>query len=107
MYWLILFLSGALESVWAVSLSRSEGFTRLVPSLVFLVSAILSIVGLGYALREIPVGTGYAVWVGIGAALTVAYSMVSGAESATPIKVALILGIVGCVIGLQLVSESH
>ncbi|KUI32730.1 multidrug efflux SMR transporter [Mycobacterium sp. GA-2829] len=107
MYWLILILSGALESVWAVALSRSEGFTRLVPSLIFLVAALLSMAGLGYALREIPVGTGYAVWVGIGAALTVAYSLASGAESTTPIKVALILGIVGCVVGLQLVSESH
>lgn len=107
MYWLILILSGALESVWAVALSRSEGFTRLVPSVIFLVAAILSMGGLGYALREIPVGTGYAVWVGIGAALTVAYSMATGAETTSAIKVALILGIVGCVVGLQLVSQSH
>jgi quaternary ammonium compound-resistance protein SugE len=105
--WLILIVSGAFEAVWAVALSKSEGFTRPIPIAIFLLAAVISMGGLGYALRELPVGTGYAVWVGIGAALTVVYSLATGAESVSVIKVALILGIVGCVIGLQLVSQSH
>lgn len=107
MAWLILILSGAFEAVWAVSLSKSEGFTRPGPAAVFVVAAVISLAGLAYALRDLPVGTGYAVWVGIGAALTVGYSLATGAESFSLVKVALILGIVGCVVGLQLVSESH
>ena len=107
MSWLILILSGVFEAVWAIALSRTEGFSRPGPSVVFLVAVIISMGGLGYALRSIPVGTGYAVWVGIGAALTVAYSMATGEESTSPIKVALIVGIVGCVVGLQLVSQGH
>lgn len=107
MAWVILIVSGAFESVWAVALSKSEGFTRPVPIAVFVVALIISMGGLGIALRDLPVGTGYAVWVGVGAALTVVYSLASGEETASPIKVALLLGIVGCVVGLQLVSQSH
>lgn len=60
--------------------------------------------GLGYAMRELPLGTSYAVWVGIGASLTVGYSMATGAESVTVIKLLLLCGIVGCVIGLKVVE---
>ncbi len=102
MAWLVLILSGVLEAVWAVALGKSEGFTRLVPSLVFLGGIVLSMAGLAYALRTLPVGTGYAVWVGTGAALTVAYGMASGAESVTAVKVLLLAGLIGCVIGLKL-----
>ena len=102
MAWVVLVLSGVLEAVWAVALGRSEGFTRLVPSVVFLVGIVLSMAGLAYALRTLPVGTGYAVWVGVGAALTVAYGMASGAESVTAVKVLLLVGLVGCVVGLKL-----
>lgn len=105
MAWLILIVSGAFEAVWAVALSKSEGFSKPVPIAVFLVALIISMGGLGIALRDLPVGTGYAVWVGVGAALTVVYSLVTGAESASPIKVALLLGVVGCIVGLQLVSS--
>ncbi|MCK0174488.1 MULTISPECIES: multidrug efflux SMR transporter [Mycobacteriaceae] len=107
MSWLILIVSGAFEAVWAVALSKSQGFTRPGPIAAFVAALVVSLAGLGYALRDIPVGTGYAVWVGVGAALTVAYSLLTGAESASPIKMALMLGIVGCVVGLQLVSQSH
>jgi quaternary ammonium compound-resistance protein SugE len=100
--WVVLVLSGVLEAVWAVALGRSEGFTRLAPSVVFLVGIVLSMAGLAYALRTLPVGTGYAVWVGVGAALTVAYGMTSGAESVTAVKVLLLVGLVGCVVGLKL-----
>ncbi|GFG51838.1 ligand-binding protein SH3 [Mycolicibacterium agri] len=105
MAWLILVLSGVMEAVWATALSRSAGLTRLVPSLVFLVSLAISMIGLAIAMRSLPVGTSYAVWVGIGAALTVAYAMVTGAESTSVFKILLMLGIVGCVVGLKLVGH--
>ena len=99
MAWLILVVSGVLEAVWATALSRSEGFSRLVPSLVFLVSLVLSMVGLAIAMRSLPAGTSYAVWVAIGAVLTVGYAMLTGAESASVVKVVLMTGVVGCVVG--------
>ena len=102
MAWLVLVLSGVLEAVWAVALGKSEGFSRLAPSVVFVVGLVLSMGGLSYALRAVPIGTGYAVWVGIGAALTVAFGMASGAEAVTTVKVLLLLGLIGCVIGLKL-----
>jgi quaternary ammonium compound-resistance protein SugE len=101
MSWLVLVVSGVLEAVWATALGRSEGFTRLAPSLTFAVSAILSMVGLAYAMRELPVSTSYAVWVGIGASLTVAYSMLTGAEPISVVKILLVAGIIGCVAGLK------
>jgi quaternary ammonium compound-resistance protein SugE len=101
--WLVLVLSGVLEAVWATALGRSEGFSRLGPSIVFAVSVTLSMVGLAYAMRELPVGTSYAVWVGIGASLTVAYGMLTGTEPASVVKVLLLVGIIGCVAGLKYV----
>ena len=70
MAWLVLVVSGVLEAVWAVALGKTEGFTRLGPSIVFLVAISASMAGLAYAMRTLPIGTAYAVWVGIGAALT-------------------------------------
>ncbi|WP_107773058.1 DMT family transporter [Nocardioides sediminis] len=102
MAWLVLVASGVLEAVWAVALGRSEGFSRLVPSVVFVVALVLSMGGLAFALRTLPVGTGYAVWVGIGAGLAVAWGMATGTESVSVAKVLLLLGLVGCVVGLKL-----
>ena len=102
MYWLVLVLSGVLEAVWATALGRSEGFTRLAPTAVFGVALALSMGGLAYAMRGLPVGTAYAVWVGIGAALTAGYAMWSGDEPVSVLRVLLLAGIVGCVIGLKL-----
>jgi len=104
--WIVLIVSGLLEAVWATALGKSEGFTKLGPTVVFGVGLLLSMAGLAVAMREIPTGTAYAVWVGIGAALTVAYAMVTGSEPVTVVKVLLILGLVGCVIGLKLVSDA-
>ncbi|MFO7689042.1 MAG: multidrug efflux SMR transporter [Cryobacterium sp.] len=104
MSWAILVLSGAIEAVWATALGKSEGFTKLWPVVVFAVGLIASMAGLAFAMREIPVGTAYAVWVGIGATLTVVYAMVFGGETASIVKVLLILGLVGCVVGLKLVD---
>ena len=102
MYWLVLALSGVLEAVWASALARTEGFTRLTPTVVFAVALAASMAGLAYAMRGLPLGTAYAVWVGIGAALTAGYAMLSGEEPASVLRVFLLLGIVGCVIGLKL-----
>ena len=107
MSWLILIASGVLEAVWATALGKSESFTKLWPTVVFGVALVLSMEGLAVAMRSIPIGTAYAVWVGIGAALTVLYAMVFGGEPASLLKVLLILGLVGCVIGLKLVDGGH
>ncbi|PPF18822.1 MULTISPECIES: multidrug efflux SMR transporter [unclassified Rathayibacter] len=103
MSWIVLILSGVLEAVWATALGRSEGFTRLGPSVVFGVGVVASMAGLAYAMRELPTGTAYAVWVGIGASLTVLYGMFFGGEGFSLVRTLLVLGIVGCVVGLKLV----
>lgn len=100
--WLILLVSAVLEAVWATALGLSDGFTRALPTLVFAVTATLSMVGLGVAVKRIPLGTAYAVWVGIGAALTVGWAMATGVEPASPLKLLFIAGIVGCAAGLKL-----
>ncbi len=104
MAWIVLIASGLFEAVWATALSRSEGLTRLVPSLVFLAGGVVSVGGLAWALREIPVGTGYAVWVAVGAATTVVWAMATGAEPVSLVRAVLLLGIVGCVIGLKVTA---
>ena len=102
MAWLVLVVSGVLEAVWAIALDRSEGFSRLAPSATFLVALALSMAGLAYAMRTLPIGTAYAVWVGIGAALAVAYGMATGSEPVSVVKVLLLAGLLGCVVGLEL-----
>lgn len=102
MAWLVLFVSGVLEAVWAVALGRTEGFSRLAPSVVFLVALAASMAGLAYAMRTLPLGTAYAVWVGIGAALTIVFGMVTGTEPVSAQKVLLLVGLVGCIVGLKL-----
>jgi quaternary ammonium compound-resistance protein SugE len=101
MSWLVLVLSGVLEAVWATALGKTQGFTRLVPSAVFLLAIIASMAGLAYAMRTLPIGTAYAVWVGIGAVLTVVYAMATGEESASPLKIVCLVLIIGGVIGLK------
>jgi quaternary ammonium compound-resistance protein SugE len=86
-----------------VALGRSEGFTRFGPSVVFILALVASMGGLAYAMRELPTGTSYAVWVGIGASLTVAFGMVTGSEAVSLAKVLLLVGLVGCIVGLKLV----
>lgn len=105
MYWLVLIVSGIFEAVWATALGLSDGLSRLVPTVLFFVALLLSMGGLAYAMKEIPTGTAYAVWVGIGASLTVIYSMATGQEPVTILKMVFILGLVGCVIGLKAVSH--
>lgn len=103
MSWLVLVVSGMFEAVWAAALDRSEGFSRLWPSVLFAVALVISMGGLAFAMRELPLGTAYAVWVGIGAVLTVVYAMVTSAEPVSVVRLLLLAGIVGCVVGLKVV----
>ena len=102
MAWAVLVVSGLLETVWAIALDRSSGFSRLSPSVVFAVALVLSMIGLGYALRTIPIGTGYAVWVGIGAVGTAVVGMVALGEPANLVRVMCLVMIVAGVIGLKI-----
>ncbi|BCJ50583.1 quaternary ammonium compound-resistance protein SugE [Actinoplanes sp. NBRC 14428] len=102
MAWIVLIISGMLETVWAVALGRTAGFTRPVPSAVFLAALTLSMAGLAYALRSIPVGTGYAIWVGIGAVGTAVVGMVALGESTSLPRVLCLLLVVSGVIGLKI-----
>jgi quaternary ammonium compound-resistance protein SugE len=105
--WLILLGSAVLEAVWATALGLSDGLSQALPTLVFAVTATLSMVGLGIAVKSIPLGTGYAVWVGVGAALTVGWAMATGVEPASPLKLLFIAGIVGCAAGLKLLPQDR
>lgn len=107
MPWLVLVGSAVLEAVWAVALGRSVGLTLWVPTLVFLVATTLSMVGLWWAVRSIPVGTAYAVWTGLGAGFTAAYSWIFGGEDASPLKVLFLVGVVGAAVGLKLVAPGQ
>lgn len=104
--WLMLLASAVLEAVWATALGQSDGFTRPLPTVVFAVTATLSMLGLGAAIRSIPLGTAYAVWVGTGAALTVGWAMAAGVEPFSLLKVLFIAGIVGCAAGLKSLPAS-
>ena len=103
MHWPILIASAVLEAVWATALGYSEGLSLVVPTVVFFVALAGSMAGLAYAMRGIPIGTAYAVWTGLGAALTVTYAITFGGESSSVLKVLFLAGIIACVIGLKLV----
>jgi quaternary ammonium compound-resistance protein SugE len=86
MAWLILILAGALEVVWATALKHSDGFTRLVPAAVTVAAMLASIGLLAVAMRDLPLGTAYAVWTGIGALGAFAVGIVALGEAATPLR---------------------
>lgn len=100
-HWIVLAVSAVLEAVWALSLDASRGFSLPLPTTIFVVALVLSMVGLGYAMRGLPVSIAYAIWTGAGAALTVAAAMVFGNEPVSALKVVFLVGIIGCVIGLK------
>ena len=83
MTWIVLFIAGVFETVWALALKESHGFSKLGPTLMFLVALALSMVLLAVALRELPVGTGYAVWTGTGAVGAAVAGMVLFGEAAS------------------------
>lgn len=105
MAWIVLLVSAVFEAVWATALGMSDGLSQAGPTAVFFVALAASMTGLGYATKHIPIGTAYAVWTGVGAALTVVYAMATGAESISLGKVIFISGIIAAVVGLKLVPE--
>jgi len=104
MAWAILFVAGLLEVGWAIGLKYTEGFTRLVPSILTLTAMAGSVVLLGLALKTLPIGTAYAVWTGIGAVGTAALGIVLFGEPATALRLASIGLIVAGIVGLKLVT---
>ena len=104
MSWVILIVAGALEAVWATSLSASDGLRRPGPTILFGVAAILSMAGLAVAMTGLPTGTAYAVWVGIGATLTVVWAMVRGRERMSIVRCVLLVILVAGVVGLKAVG---
>lgn len=108
MAWIYLFIAGLFEVGWAIGLKYTEGFSRLVPSLITVFAMVASFVLLAQALKTIPIGTGYAVWTGIGAAGTAVVGMAFLGESREAARIFCIVLIVAGVIGLRLVSaEGH
>jgi quaternary ammonium compound-resistance protein SugE len=93
-----------LEAVWATALSASHNFTKKQPTIVFVVAIVLSMIGLSFAMTALPTGTAYAVWVGIGAVLTVVLAVVRKQERLTVARTALLVVLIGCVVGLKAAS---
>ena len=104
MAWINLAIAGILEVLWAVSLKYTEGFSKLWPNLFTVVGMVASFYFLAQALKVIPVGTGYAIWTGIGAAGTAILGIILFGESAAPARLACITVIVAGIIGLKLTS---
>ena len=104
MNWIVLILSGVGESAWATALGYIDGIHKPIPIIVFVAGMLLSMLGLSYAMKTIPTGTAYAVWTGIGAALTVVIGMFLKTEPISVARILLLIGLVGCVIGLKVVS---
>lgn len=104
MAWVILIASGLLEAVWAAAMQASKGFRRWRPTVLFALAMAASMGGLAIAMLEIPTGTAYAVWVGIGAVATVLLQLARGKERMSLVRSLLLLLLVGCLVGLQLVS---
>ena len=96
-----------MESVWAIALGKSEGFTHVGPTIVFIVALVLSMLGLSFAVKTLPTPTAYALWVGIGTEITIIYGVITGSEPANLARILLIAGLVGCVVGLKLVSGNE
>lgn len=102
--WLLLIVAGLLEVVWAVGLKYTQGFTRLLPSAVTITAMTLSIILLARALRAIPVGTGYAVWTGIGAVGTALVGIWLLDEPRNAGRLVAIAVIIGGIVGLKMAS---
>lgn len=106
MPWVLLTIAGVLEIAFAFSMKSSAGFTRLTPAALTVVTGLSSVILLSLALRTLPVGTGYAVWTGIGAAGAAIVGIAFLGDSAAPIRVFCITLILAGVIGLRLVPGS-
>ncbi|MGV8894806.1 MAG: quaternary ammonium compound efflux SMR transporter SugE [Burkholderiaceae bacterium] len=106
MAWVILILAGLFEIGWAIGLKYTEGFTRLWPSVGTAVAMLISLGLLGIALKSLPLGTAYAVWVGVGAVGTVILGIVLLDEPASPAKLISVTLIITGIIGLKLATPS-
>ena len=104
MAWVLLLVAGLLEVGWAIGLKYTEGFTRLWPSVFTLAAMTASVVLLGIAMKSLPVGTSYAVWVGVGAVGTAILGMILFGESASAGRLASLGLIVAGIIGLKLAT---
>jgi quaternary ammonium compound-resistance protein SugE len=104
MAWVLLVIAGLLEIAFAFGMKSSEGFTRLVPSMFTVATGLSSVVLLSCSLRSLPIGTGYAVWTGIGTAGAAIVGMAVLGDSAAPMRILCIAVILAGVIGLKLVS---
>jgi quaternary ammonium compound-resistance protein SugE len=102
--WFVLFLAGLCEIGWAIGLKYTDGFSRLWPSVGTIVSMIVSVVLLGWALKSLPLGTAYAVWTGIGILGTALLGMMLFSESADPLRLGCIGLIVAGIVGLKLTT---
>ena len=106
MAWIVLFVAGLLEIVGAFSMKQSEGFTRLVPSVVTLVAMIASVVLLAWSMRTLPLGTAYAVWTGVGAAGAFIVGIFVLDEQASPLRILAAMLIVGGITLMKVASEA-
>jgi quaternary ammonium compound-resistance protein SugE len=104
MAWIILFLAGLSEIGWAIGLKYTDGFTRLVPSVLTITCMVVSIGLLGLALKTLPLGTAYAIWTGIGTIGTALLGIMLFGESASALRLGCIGLIVAGIVGLKLVS---
>lgn len=105
--WMLLLAAGLLEVVWAIGLKYTDGFSRLTPSIITIAAMVGSVWLLALALKSIPVGTGYAVWTGIGAVGTAILGIVLFSEPANAARLACIGLIVAGILGLKLLSGGH
>ena len=104
MEWIMLLLAGGLEVTWAYAMKLSEGFSRLMPSIVTVVGYILSAVFLAMAMKKLPLGTAYALWTGIGIAGTTLLGILALHEQVTLPQIICILLILGGIVGLKLLA---
>lgn len=104
MHWIYLFLAGIFEIGWALGLKYTEGFSKPVPTVLTIIAIVASLGLLGLALKELPVGTAYAIWTGIGTVGTAILGIILFAEPATALRLACIALIVSGIIGLKLAS---
>lgn len=104
MHWLILLIAGLFEVAWAIGLKYTDGFTKLWPSVFTIVSMVISMGLLAYAVKHLPVGTAYAIWTGIGAVGTAALGMILFNESKEQIRIFFIFLIVVGIVGLKIFS---
>jgi len=106
MAWIVLFIAGILEIVWAFYMKQSDGFTRLVPSVITLLAMIASISLLAFAMRSLPLGTAYTIWTGIGAVGAFAVGILVLGEAANPLRVLAAVLIIGGIVLMKFSSEA-